>query len=565
LLLAGVLSLAYSLLRLLEPWPIKLIIDNVLLGRELPGFLPQALAGQGDTRWSLLWLLAGTIIVLAVLRGLLYYRHRLLVALLGIQVTADLRLDLYRHLQQLSLSYHDRRRTGDLIVRLTSDIRMLRQAFISLPLELAQGLLLMAGMAAVMLIMDWRLALPALVLLPVVALLVRSYQRPMRQAIRKQREREGHLASLATESLNAIKMVQGFRGERHEVKRFGGANRKDMRSGLKASRFEAKLKWSADLSVSIITAIIILLATRQILVSDFSVGDLVVFLSYLKTFARPLQRVSRLTERMIRATAAGERVLTVLRTDSPVKDRTDAVPAPRLSGAIEFQGVTFAYGGRRPVLQDLSLTIRAGERVAIVGRTGAGKSTLASLIPRFYDPEHGTVRVDGRDVRELTLQSLRKQIALVFQEPLLMGTSIAENIAYGRPGCTMEQVVRAARRAQVHRIIERLPEGYDTVIGERGKTLSGGQRQCIAIARAMVRNAPILILDEPTVGLDGRASARVRRALQRVMQDRTVLLITHDMSDLDQLDRVIVVEDGTVRETRPPLEPAAAGSSWKKP
>lgn len=548
LALAAVLSLAYAGMRLLEPWPIKMIIDHVLLGADLPDFLPESLSQPGQTRWSLLFLLAGSIVVLAVLRGLFYYRHRILVAFLGIQITSSLRLDLYRHLQHLSLTYHDRRRTGDLIVRLTSDIRMLRQAFISLPLELTQGVLLMIGMAVVMLVMDWKLALPALAMLPIVALLVRSYQRPMRQAIRKQREREGHLASMATESLSAIKMVQGFRGEKHEVRRFGGANRKDMRSGLKASRMEAKLKWAAELSISLITALIVLLATRQILLSDFSVGDLVVFLSYLRTYSRPLQRVSRITERMIRATAAGERVLAVLRTRSLVTEKADAVQAGRLRGNIEFDNLSFSYGSRTPVLHEINLRIPAGERVAIVGPTGVGKSTLVSLLSRFYDPTHGVIRIGGNDIRDLTLASLRKQIALVFQEPLLLGTSIAENIAYGKPGADMDDIVKAARRAQVHRIIERLPDGYDTIVGESGKMLSGGQRQCIAIARAMIRNAPILILDEPMVGLDSVASARIRKALQRLMRDRTVILITHDMRELDQMDRVIVLKDGRLDE-----------------
>jgi ABC-type multidrug transport system fused ATPase/permease subunit len=358
-------------------------------------------------------------------------------------------------------------------------------------------------------------------------------------------------------------MVQGFRRERYEVKRFGGANRKDMRSGLKPSRFEAKLKWSADLSVSLITALIILLATRKILLGSFTVGDLVVFLSYLRIYARPLQRVSRITERMIRATAAGERVLSVLRTESHVTDRDGAVAAQRFRGEIAFENVDFGYGGRRPVLRGVNLRIRAGERIAIVGPTGAGKSTLVSLIPRFYDPIEGAVRIDGRDIREITLQSLRKQIALVFQEPLLMGTSIAENIAYGKPGAGMDDIVKAARRARVHRIISDLPEGYDTIIGEQGKMLSGGQRQCIAIARAMITNAPILILDEPTVGLDAGAAGRVRRALQRLMRDRTVVLITHDMNELDELDRVVVLENGQMKASPAPEDgslgaPAAA-------
>jgi ATP-binding cassette subfamily B protein len=550
------LSLAFTAMRLLEPWPIKMIIDNVLLGKDLPGFLPGALDTPGQLRMPLLLVLVGGIVAIAFLRGLLYYRRRLLLARLGIEVSSNLRLDLYRHVQHLSLSFHDRRRTGDLIVRLTSDIRMLRQAFISLPLELTEGILLMLGMGVVLLVMDWQLALLALFLMPIVAVLVRHYQRPMRKAIRKQREREGQLATMAAESLGAIRVVQGFRREKDEIKRFGGASRRDVRSGLKASRFEAKLRWSSELSVSLITALIILLAARRIVLESLSVGDLIVFISYLRIYARPLRQISRMTERMIRAAAAGERVLRILQTDSPVKDRPGAVKAPAFKGEIAFEGVTFSYTGRHAVLLDVDLRIRAGERVAIVGPTGAGKSTLVSLIPRFYDPASGSVKIDGRDIREFTLDSLRRQISLVFQEPVLFATTIAENIAFGRPGATDEHIARAARRAKVDRIISKLPEGYETRIGERGVTLSGGQRQCIAIARAMIRNAPILLMDEITVGLDRKSADLVMRALRRLMRDRTVLVITHDPRNLEGMDRVIYLDRGRVTGEGPAPAPS---------
>lgn len=549
------LSLAFTSMRLLEPWPIKMIIDNVLLGKDLPGFLPGALDTPGQLRTPLLLVLVGAIVAIAFLRGLFYYRRRLLLARLGIEVSSNLRLDLYRHVQHLSLSFHDRRRTGDLIVRLTSDIRMLRQAFISLPLEVTEGILLMLGMGVVMLVMDWQLALLALFLLPIVAVLVRRYQRPMRKAIRKQREREGQLATMAAESLGAIRVVQGFRREKDEVKRFGGASRRDVRSGLKASRFEAKLRWSSELSVSLITALIILLAARRIVLESLTVGDLIVFISYLRIYARPLRQISRMTERMIRASAAGERVLRILQTESPVKDRPGAVKAPAFKGEIAFEGVTFSYTGRHAVLHDIDLRIRAGERVAIVGPTGAGKSTLVSLIPRFYDPTSGSVKIDGRDIREFTLDSLRRQISLVFQEPVLFATTIAENIAFGRPGATDEHIARAARRAKVDRIISKLPEGYETRIGERGVTLSGGQRQCIAIARAMIRNAPILLMDEITAGLDRKSADLVMRALRRLMRDRTVLVITHDPRNLEGMDRVIYLDRGRVAGEGPAPAP----------
>jgi ATP-binding cassette subfamily B protein len=538
------LSLVYTATRLFEPFPLKLIVDWVLLGHAVPELLQPLVAG-GD-RWPLLLLLGGLIVAVAFVRGQVYYLRRVAMARVSIEATSALRVDLYEHIQHLPLSFHDRRRTGDLVVRLTSDIAMLRQAFVALPVEVAETVLFMTGMAVVMFVMDWRLALPALALLPIVALLVRSFHRPMRGAIRKQREREGQLATLAAESLGAIRVVQGFRAERREVERFGGAARRDVRSGMKASKLEARMRWAAELAVSLVTALVVVLAARSIMRGAMSVGDLIVFVMYLKLFARPLQQVSRSTERMIRAATAGDRVLRILQVEPEVKDRPDAVPAPRFQGEIAWRNVSFGYEAGSKVLDGLDLVVKPGERVAIVGPTGAGKSTLASLIPRFYDPTSGQVTIDGRDVREFTLESLRKQVTIVFQEPVLFAATVAENIAYGRPGATMEQIEEAARRARVDRVIGRLANGYATRIGERGGTLSGGQRQCIAIARAMIRNAPILIMDELTAGLDEKARRRVMKALQRLMRGRTIVVITHDPRNFVGLDRILHLQDGRI-------------------
>ena len=539
-----VLSLVYTATRLLEPFPLKLIVDWVLLGRPVPAPL-QPLVVDGD-RWPLLLLLGGLIVAMAFLRGQMHYMRRVAMARVGIEATSALRVDLYDHIQHLPLSFHDRRRTGDLVVRLTSDIAMLRQAFVTLPLEVSETVLFMVGMAAVMLAMDWRLALPALALLPIIALLVRSFHRPMRGAIRKQREREGQLATLAAESLGAIRVVRGFRGERREIERFGGAARRDVRSGTKAAKLEARLRWAAELAVSVVTALVVVLAARSIMAGGMSVGDLIVFVMYLKLFAKPLQQVSRSTERMLRAATAGDRVLRILQVERDVKDRPDAVPAPRFAGEIAWRNVSFAYEKGSKVLDGLDLVVKPGERVAIVGPTGAGKSTLASLIPRFYDPCSGQLTIDGRDIREFTVESLRKQVTIVFQEPVLFATTVAENIAYGRPGATMQEIEDAARRARVDRVIGRLANGYATRIGERGGTLSGGQRQSIAIARAMIHDAPILIMDELTVGLDEKARRRVMKALQRLMRGRTILVITHDPRNYEGLDRIVYLQDGRI-------------------
>jgi ATP-binding cassette, subfamily B, bacterial len=535
-------------MRLLEPWTLKLVLDAVLLDEPLPAAVAALLPEPLPSKLVLLYLLGLAMVLVALTGGLLYYLQRLFAAMLGQQVASDLRLDLYAHIQRLSFAFHDRRRTGDVLVRLTSDIRMLREALVSLPLELVEHLLLTVGMLLVMLFMDWQLALLATALVPGLAVLVRRYRRPMKKAIRHQREREGHLATIASETLGAVRVVQGFRRERDEVQRFGGQNRRSLRSGMKAARLEAKFKWSADVAVAVVTALVITAAARRVLAGSLTPGDLVVFVSYLRIYARPLRRISRVTERMVRATTAGERVLEILRTRSEVADAPHAVAAPRLRGGIRFEAVWFAHRKPSWVLEDVSLEIAPGECVALCGPTGSGKTTLVSLIPRFFDATGGSVRVDGRDVRDLTLASLRRQISLVFQEPVLFATSIGENIAYGHRDASDEDVRRAAERAGIHPIIARLPDGYGTIVGERGGTLSGGQRQCVAIARAIIRDAPIVILDEPTTGLDAESATLVMRAIERLMEGRTVILVSHQLASVEHADRIVVLDRGRVVE-----------------
>lgn len=561
--LAALFTVGTMAVRLLEPWPLKLVLDAVILGRALPAPVAALLPQPPPQGTALLYGLAAAMVAVALAGGLLYYLQRLHAATLGQQVAADLRLDLYGHIQRLSFAFHDRRRTGDVLVRLTSDVRMLREALVALPLELLQHALLTLGMLVVMLVMDWQLTLLAMTLMPGLAFLVRRYRRPMKRAIRAQREREGHLATIASEALGAIRVVQGFRRERDEVRRFGGENRRSLRSGVKAARLEAKFKGSADFAVATVTAVIVTAAAHRVLAGTLSPGDLVVFVSYLRIYGRPLRRISRITERLVRATAAGERVLQLLRTRSEIADAPDAAPAPRLRGAVCFEHVHFAHRGGVQALDDVSLEVAPGDRVALVGPTGSGKTTLVSLVPRFFDPDRGRVCVDGLDVRGLTLTSLRRQITLVFQEPVLFATSVAENIAYGRRSATLEDVRRAAERAGIHRVIERLPQGFDTRVGERGATLSGGQRQCVAIARAIIRDAPIVILDEPTTGLDAESAALVLGALERLMEGRTVFRIHHDLAAVADVDRAVVLREGRIVEEGRPAELAARGGPYR--
>jgi ATP-binding cassette, subfamily B, bacterial len=542
-LLALSASIAHMLLRLLEPWPLKLIFDHVLLGVPLPASLGWLEQWTGD-RGTLLLVLVGSISLIALLSGLLYYWQNVVSSHLGQQVVAGLRLDLFGHFTRLDFTFHDRRRTGDLLVRLVADIRLLRDALVKIPLDLAGNALLMCGMAVVMLIMDWQLALLTFAVLPLLFLLVRRYRRPMKAAIRKQRRQEGDLATVASESLGAVRVVQGFGVEEQELKRFGGLNRRSLKEGVKAARIEAKLRWASDLAVGIITSVVVLVAARRIMAGALSPGDLIIFATYLRAFARPLRRVSRTTEQVTRTTTAGERVLEILDLVPGVRDLPAAVQAPPLQGEIRFERVGLRHGRHAWSLRYIDLTISPGERLGIVGPTGAGKTSLVNLVPRFYDATEGRVLVDSHDVRSLTLASLRSQVSFVFQEPVLFATTVAENIAIGRPGADREEIEEAARRAGIHDVIQGLADGYDTVLGERGGTLSGGQRQCVAIARSILRDAPIVIMDEPTTGLDLRAASQVVEALQQLIEGRTVLMISHELHRLWDADRIVVLEQG---------------------
>lgn len=541
------MTVGFAAMRIFEPWPIKYVIDYVLLGRPLEN-APAIFSDPETGRERLLYALAAAILATAGLRGFFYYRQKLAMAELGIGVVSDLRLDLYRHVQSLSLDYHDRRRTGDTIVRLTSDIRLMRDSFVSLPLELTEAFLLMTGMAVVMLVMDWRLALIALTLVPVLYLLVRRYRGPMARAAKEQRRREGNLATLAAETLGAIRVVQGLRREKAEVKRFGGANRKSQRNEIKLARYEAKLRWATELAVASATCAVVLFASVRIVRGEMSPGDLIILITYLRIFARPMRRMSGVAKRVSRASAAGGRVLEVLDTKSPVAEAPDAVNAPEFRGDIRFENVSLSYRGGAPVLQDVSFTVNSGETVAVVGPTGSGKSSLLSLIPRFYDPTAGRVTVDGVDVRDVTLSSLRRQVSFVLQEPVLFAASVGENIAYGKSGATQEEIEEAARRAGIEHVIASLPDGYDTILGERGATLSGGQRQCVTIARAIIRDTPIVLMDEITTGLDAEAADMVLSALENLTRGRTVLVISHDLASVRDADRIVVLQDGRVVE-----------------
>ncbi|MFQ6025988.1 MAG: ABC transporter ATP-binding protein [Dehalococcoidia bacterium] len=543
-----------TLVALLEPWPLKLILDHVILDLPVPGYLAPLMNPLIDHKMTLLYILIGALITITILGGICHYLLRVAIAMAALNMITAIRFDIFQHIQRLSFSFHDRRSVGDLIARMTSDVRLMRRAIIRIPMQILGDALIVIGVLIVLFFLDWQLTVIGLCVLPALALATRIYQAPMKAAVRRQRQQEGTLTNIMSETLQAIRVVQGFTGEDRTLRRFGNQNRRVARQGARVARLESKFNLAAQLILAIALSFIIFVAVRRILAGALTPGDLLVFIFYLQHFFRPFRRISRMGQTIARSTAAGERLIEAMNYPRFVEDQPDAVKVGRPAGEITFEGLTFAYyhfrrqAWHNPVLKDINLTIRPGERIAIVGPTGAGKSTLASLIPRFYDPIQGRVCVDGQDVRSLTLNSLRSHVSFVFQEPILFASSIKENIAYGKPDATEYEIQAAAQASGIHEIIMGLEQGYSTVVGERGGTLSGGQRMCISIARAMIKDAPIVIMDEPTLGLDVESNTLVTEALHNLTEGRTVVMISHNMKTVRDADRIIVLQNGRIVE-----------------
>lgn len=538
--------LAEILLRLLEPWPLKLIFDEVIT------------PGRGPRRTHLAWLdsidpavlvpaLAVALVAVSGLRALAAYWNTVGFALAGARVLTAVRGQLYRHLQYLSLSFHTRARGGDLVVRVISDVGMLQEIVVTALLPLAGQLLVFVGMVALMMWINWKLALLALLVAPLFWRRTKVLTSRIRDVARQQRKREGAMAATASETMGAIRTVQALSLEGTFARAFSREGDKTVRQDVKAKKLAAGLERSVDVLVALATALVLGYGAALVQRGALSPGDLLVFLAYLKYAFRPMQDFAKYSGRIARATAAGERILDVLERVPDIRDLPGARPAPPFRGAVRFEDASFAYEPDEPVLEKVSLEVASGERIALMGPSGGGKSTLVSLLLRLYDPTSGRVLIDGSDVRDYTLESLRAQVSVVLQDNLLFAATLRENIAFGSAGASEDEVIRAARLARADEFIRQLPMGYDTVVGERGVTLSHGQRQRIAIARAAVRNAPILILDEPTTGLDGENERAVIEGLEKLPR-HTTLLVTHNLRHASRADRILYLERGRIRE-----------------
>ena len=535
------------IMRALEPWPLKLVFDHILLPPDggVQG-APEWLANLQPLR--LLLLAATLLLIIILIRAISHYYEKVGFAMVGNRVLTEVRGALFRHIQCLSMSFHNRSRSGDLLVRVMGDIGMLKDVAVVAMMPLIGNVLVLAVMSGLMLWLNWKLALVVLISIPLYWLPTLHFGRKIQDVSRKQRRREGKMAAGTMEMIGAMQVVKTLTLEDAFAEKISSEDKKNLKEGVKFRRLLARFEGTVKVMTGLSTAAVLFYGTYLIMQGELSAGSLLVFLSYLKAAFKPLQNFSKYSGRIAKASAAGERVMELFETEPEVTNIEGAVAAPDLRGHVRFEGVSFEYESGHSILKNIDLEIAPGQTIALMGESGSGKSTLVEMLPRLHDPSQGQVLIDGTNVRQFTLASLRAQVGFVLQDPLLFATSIRENIAFGLPGASEEKIIQAARLAQAHEFILRQPDGYDTVIGERGVTISAGQKQRIAIARAAINPAPILVLDEVTTGLDEENKTALLDALGRLHSGRTTFMITHDPDEARLADRILILEGGRLFE-----------------
>lgn len=535
---------------LAAPWPLKVVLDSVVGDHPLPGWLHGLLQPMlgGEGRMHIAGLAAIMVIVIAVISALATYAANYLTETVGQRIGNDLRTRAYHHLQQLSLNYFDTHRVGPILSTLTDDVDTIQDFASASTLGIATDLLTIFGMLIVMLWLQWDFTLVALAVAPLLLLFVSRIRKAVKAATHEVRRRESDIVAVAEEGLQSIRVVKAFDREELQERQLALAGQQAVDAALNARRVKSVVSPIVAVVVAACTALVLWRGSALILAGAMTAGTLTVFISYLVSFFKPVQDLAKLTNTIAMASVGVDRVNDLLTAETTVEEKPDAVEPARIKGAISFERVAFSYDAETPVLRDVTFDVAPGQLVGVVGHTGSGKSSLVSLIPRFYDPSVGTVRIDGVDLRDYKLHELRRQIAYVLQDTVLFRGTIRDNIAFGRPDADHDEIVEVAKLANAHEFISEMPQGYDSAVGDRGLTLSGGQRQRIGIARALIRDSPILILDEPTAALDAESERLVMSALQRLMADRTVITIAHRLSTIRDADKIVVLEEGRVVE-----------------
>lgn len=517
---------------LVVPWLIKNVVDEVL---------------QAKAMW-MLNLIVGAILIVFLLRGFATYGQTYNMSYIGQRVIIDIREALFKHLQRMSLSYFDRRKTGVIMSNLTNDVGALQSAIVENLVSMVTESVTLIGSFVSMLLIDWKLTLVTLITVPMVLGIINIFGKRLRLAGHDVQGRTADITSLLQETLSGIRVVKSFAHEDHEIKRFTTENENNFRAVMRATKLTSLLSPLVEFSAAIAITVIFWYGGYSVVTGSITAGSLIAFLIYAINLSNPVKRLSQVYGNIQKAMAAGDRVLETLDTPEDVVEKENAIVMPPIQGHVVFDHVDFTYDGEKMALQDFCLDVEPGEVTAVVGPSGAGKTTLANLLPRFYDVANGRVCIDGIDVRDVTFTSLREQIGLVPQDTMLFNTTIWENILYGNLAATDEEIVEAAKAANVMEFAQKLPNGLDTIVGERGNSLSGGQRQRVAIARAILKNPKILILDEATSALDTESERLVQEALDRLMRGRTAFVIAHRLSTIQNADRIIVLQQGKLVE-----------------
>jgi ABC-type multidrug transport system fused ATPase/permease subunit len=532
------------------PWPLKIILDNVVGSHRLPGWLAawvQPVMG-GVSKMHIAAMAAIAAIVIALVGAVASYTDNYFTESVGQRVANDLRLRAYHHLQRLSLAYYDTHQVGTILSTLTTDIGTIQTFSSSGTLSILIDIFTVIGMLGVMFWLNWQFALAVSLIMPFLLFFVSFFRKAVKKATKQVRTNEAAIVTVEEHGLESQRTIKAFGRQELEEERLTEASVVTVDSALKARRVKSLLSPLVAVTVSVFTALVLWRGAALILTGAMTAGVLTVLLSYLAKFFKPVQDLAKMTNSMAQTAVAVERIQSILQTDDIIPDGPDALDPEPFRGEVVFENVNFGYDAETPVLDGVSFSISPGQLVGLVGPTGSGKSTILNLIPRFYDATGGRLLIDGVDVRKYKVQGLRKNLGFVLQETMLFRGTVGENIAYGRPGATQEEIVEAAKRANADEFITRMAHGYDTMVGERGETLSGGQRQRIGIARAIIRNSPILLLDEPTAALDNESEVRVIEALERLMKGRTVIMIAHRLNTLRDADKIIVLKNGRIAE-----------------
>jgi ABC-type multidrug transport system fused ATPase/permease subunit len=545
---AAICTLLLAGADLLRPWPLKIIFDYVLFGKKVPHSLSfvNGIMEHGKV-WSIVVISSG-IILIAIVKSFAAYSQTHIVSQIGFRFAHSLRRTLFVHLQRLSLSFYARMRSGELLTNITSDTNDLRDALIEFILNFVSEFLTLVGMVAIMVGLNWKLSLIVLAISPVLVFLSFVRYRKIRDSARRQRKAEGKIASKTNEILASMHIVQAFGREKYEKERFENDSSEALQESVRTTRLEAAAARAADLTLSLGTWAVVLFGSLEAIKGQMTPGNVLVFAAYMNSMNSPIRNLAKLSSRVSRAAVTASRISDILQLEPDVQDDPNAIEAANLKGQLVFDNVCFGYENGDAVLKNVSFHVSPGQHVALLGRSGSGKSTLSALTLRLYDPRSGSISVDGVNIRKYGRESLRREIGIVLQDALLFATTVRENIAYGKLDASDDEIIAAAKAANAHDFIMAMEEGYETVVGERGATLSGGQRQRIAIARTFIRNAPILILDEPMTGLDVESESTVREALRRLMAGRTSILITHDLLAAAETDLILLLADGHIVE-----------------